>query len=48
MEQAEFKVYSYRWIVLAVFMLVVAANQLLWITLNFWKISCMFLRNGRS
>ncbi len=32
MEQAEFKVYSYRWIVLAVFMLVVAANQLLWIT----------------
>jgi MFS family permease len=32
MEKAEFKVYSYRWIVLAVFMLVVAANQLLWIT----------------
>lgn len=32
MEQAGFKVYSYRWIVLAVFMLVVAANQLLWIT----------------
>lgn len=32
MKQAEFKVYSYRWIVLAVFMLVVAANQMLWIT----------------
>ena len=26
------KVYKYRWVVLSVFMLIVAANQLLWIT----------------
>ncbi|PIS27111.1 MAG: MFS transporter [Candidatus Marinimicrobia bacterium CG08_land_8_20_14_0_20_45_22] len=32
MEQANFKVYGYRWIVLSAFMLVVAVNQLLWIT----------------
>jgi len=32
MGQSEFKVYAYRWVVLAVFMLVVAANQMLWIT----------------
>ena len=30
--QAEFKVYRYRWIVLAVFMAVVLVNQLAWIT----------------
>jgi sugar phosphate permease len=32
MDQPDFKVYRYRWLVLAVFMLVVAFNQLLWIT----------------
>jgi MFS family permease len=32
MEQDQFKVYGYRWIVLVVFMLVVAITQLLWIT----------------
>ena len=32
MEMVEFKVYPYRWVVLLVFMLVVAVNQLLWIT----------------
>lgn len=32
MEQDSFKVYGYRWVVLVVFMLVVAVNQLLWIT----------------
>ncbi|MBN1813445.1 MAG: MFS transporter [Anaerolineae bacterium] len=32
MEQINFKVYGYRWIVLLAFMLVVAVNQLLWIT----------------
>jgi cyanate permease len=32
MEQTNFKVYSYRWIVLLAFMFVVAINQLLWIT----------------
>jgi MFS family permease len=32
MEHTGFKVYGYRWIVLAVFMLVVAINQLAWIT----------------
>jgi cyanate permease len=30
--QAEFKVYPYRWVVLAVFMAVVLVNQLAWIT----------------
>jgi len=33
MKQDNFKVYGYRWIVLVVFMLIVAATQLLWITL---------------
>jgi sugar phosphate permease len=32
MEQTDFKVYRYRWVVLLVFMFVVAINQLLWIT----------------
>ncbi len=32
MEQTEFKVYGYRWVVLLAFMFVVAINQLLWIT----------------
>ncbi len=32
MEQPEFKIYSYRWVVLLAFMLVVAASQLSWIT----------------
>jgi len=32
MENTSFKVYPYRWVVLAVFMLIIAANQLLWIT----------------
>ncbi len=32
MEQNAFKVYGYRWVVLLVFMAVVAVNQLLWIT----------------
>lgn len=32
MEQSTFKVYPYRWVVLITFMLVVAINQLLWIT----------------
>jgi len=32
MEHPSFKVYPYRWVVLSVFMLIIAANQLLWIT----------------
>ena len=32
MEQTDFKIYSYRWVVLLAFMFVVAINQLLWIT----------------
>jgi cyanate permease len=32
MEETEFKVYGYRWVVLLAFMFVVAVNQLLWIT----------------
>ncbi len=32
MQQTEFVVYRYRWVVLAVFMGIVALNQLLWIT----------------
>jgi sugar phosphate permease len=31
-EQPDFKVYRYRWLILAAFMLVVAFNQLLWIS----------------
>jgi len=30
--QTEYKIYGYRWVVLAAYMLIVAANQLLWIT----------------
>ena len=30
--EEKIKVYKYRWVVLSVFMLIVAANQLLWIT----------------
>jgi MFS family permease len=32
MENLKFKVYSYRWIMLAVYMFIVAMNQMLWIT----------------
>jgi cyanate permease len=32
MEKKAFKVYPYRWVVLGIFMLIIAANQLLWIT----------------
>src|SRR5512146_3453857 len=32
MGDTDFKVYGYRWVVLAAFMGVIAANQLLWIT----------------
>ena len=32
MEQKDFKVYGYRWIVLVAYMVIVAVNQLLWIT----------------
>ncbi len=32
MQQSGFKVYGYRWVVLLVFMAVIAINQLLWIT----------------
>ena len=32
MEQASFRVYGYRWVMLAAFMLIAAVNQLLWIT----------------
>ena len=32
MEKSEVRVYGYRWIMLVAFMLVIAANQLLWIT----------------
>ena len=32
MKQDNFKVYGYRWIVLVVFMFIVAVTQLLWIT----------------
>jgi sugar phosphate permease len=32
MEETNFKVYGYRWVVLTAFMFVVAVNQLLWIT----------------
>jgi MFS family permease len=32
MEQTDFKIYAYRWVVLLAFMFVVAINQLLWIT----------------
>jgi cyanate permease len=32
MQKTEFKVYGYRWVMLSVYMLIVAVNQLLWIT----------------
>ncbi len=32
MEQTDFKIYAYRWVVLFTFMFVVAINQLMWIT----------------
>ena len=32
MEQANLKIYGYRWVVLVAFMFVIAVNQLLWIT----------------
>ena len=32
MENTSFKVYGYRWVILAVYMFIVAINQLLWIT----------------
>lgn len=32
MEKSEFKVYGYRWVMLVVYMFIVAINQLLWIT----------------
>lgn len=32
MESTDFKVYGYRWVMLAVYMFIVAMNQLLWIT----------------
>jgi cyanate permease len=32
MEKSKFKVYNYRWIMLAAYMFIVAMNQLLWIT----------------
>lgn len=32
MEKSEFKIYGYRWIMLVVYMFIVAMNQLLWIT----------------
>ena len=32
MAQKNYKIYDYRWVVLGVFMLVIAANQIMWIT----------------
>ena len=32
MEKTNFKVYSYRWVVLLAFMSIIVVNQLLWIT----------------
>ena len=47
MEQSDFKVYSYRWVILLAFMGIIALNQLLWITfaaittdaMQFYKVS---------
>jgi hypothetical protein len=36
MYQTPFKIYKYRWIMLAFYMLIVAIYQLLWITLGFF------------
>lgn len=38
MENTKFKIYPYRWVVLCVYMLIIAVNQLLWIT--FAPITC--------
>jgi cyanate permease len=32
MEETEFRVYGYRWVMLSVYMLVIAVNQMMWIT----------------
>jgi cyanate permease len=32
MQKSDFKVYRYRWIILSIFMVIIAVNQLLWIT----------------
>ncbi len=32
MEEVRFKVYPYRWVVLIAFMVIIAVNQLCWIT----------------
>jgi len=32
MKEAEFRVYGYRWVMLAVYMLAIAVNQIMWIT----------------
>ena len=32
MQNTDFKVYGYRWVMLSVYMLIIAVNQLLWIT----------------
>ncbi len=47
MEQSDFKVYGYRWVILLAFMGIIALNQLLWITfaaittdaMQFYKVS---------
>jgi MFS family permease len=49
MEQSEFKIYRYRWVVISAFMFIVLMNQLLWITFasitstaaSFYKVSDM-------
>ena len=49
MEQNEFKIYNYRWVVISAFMLIVLMNQVLWITFasitstatSFYKVSDM-------
>jgi len=32
MKKAEFRVYGYRWVMLSVYMLAIAVNQIMWIT----------------
>lgn len=32
MQKTDYKVYGYRWVILSVFMIIIAVNQLLWIT----------------
>ena len=34
MEQSDFKIYGYRWVVLLAFMFVVAVTRVLWLTLS--------------